>query len=83
MFKLKQTKSFSQVQLLYLRHLGLMATNHFLPINTKIMLYRITCYAVLCIQKSISDVCWSPLDSRVFGCVSEGRIEIWNLEHSL
>ncbi|XP_064387275.1 dynein axonemal intermediate chain 4-like isoform X2 [Halichondria panicea] len=34
-------------------------------------------------QKSIFDVCWSPSDSRIFGCVSEGRIEIWNLEHNI
>ena len=39
--------------------------------------------AFVFLQKSIFDVCWSPFDSTLFGCVSEGRIEIWNLGHSV
>eukprot|EP00731_Ephydatia_muelleri_P007403 Em0003g1651a len=34
-------------------------------------------------QKAINDICWSPMDSTLFGCVSEGRIEIWGMSHSI
>lgn len=34
-------------------------------------------------QKTINDICWSPSVSTMFGCVSEGRVEIWDLDHSM
>ncbi len=35
------------------------------------------------VEKSVYDVCWSPFDSTLFACVSEGQIEIWNMEYSM
>ena len=34
------------------------------------------------LQKAISDVCWSPFNATMFGFVSQGRVEIWDLHHS-
>ena len=40
-------------------------------------------FQLCCLQKAINDICWSPMDSTMFGCVSEGRVEIWGMNHSV
>ncbi|XP_065904166.1 dynein axonemal intermediate chain 4-like [Dysidea avara] len=34
-------------------------------------------------QKAIYDVSWCTWNSTIFGCVCEGRVEIWDLTHSV